>query len=65
MRADARRAQRIYVRMCAPPFFFFFFPENGESGAPREADEVEAAMRARWTGPSPRSAEMVDWYGKP
>src|SRR5690606_26211776 len=34
-------------------------------GAPREADEVEAAMRQPWTGPSPRAPEMVDWYRNP
>ena len=34
-------------------------------GAPREVAEVEAAMREPWTGPSPRSAEMVEWYRRP
>ena len=31
-------------------------------GAPREIAEIEAAMAQPWTGPSARSAEMVDWY---
>ena len=31
-------------------------------GAPREIAEIEALMREPWTGPSPRNAEMVEWY---
>lgn len=39
--------------------------ENGAewiSQAPREIDEVEAAMAEPWTGPSGRRADMVEWY---
>ena len=32
------------------------------SRAPREIDEVEAAMREPWTGPAPRRPELVEWY---
>ena len=32
------------------------------SRAPREADEVEAAMREPWRGPAPRDARAVDAY---
>jgi Xaa-Pro aminopeptidase len=34
-------------------------------GAPREAAEVEALMKEPWTGLSPRSPEMVEWYRTP
>jgi Xaa-Pro aminopeptidase len=32
------------------------------SHAPREIEEIEAAMREPWTGPSPRDAAKVEWY---
>ena len=40
-------------------------PEWLSRGAPREIAEIEALMKERWTGPSPRSAEMVEWYRRP
>jgi Xaa-Pro aminopeptidase len=39
--------------------------EHLSSGAPREMAEIEALMREPFTGPSPRSAEMVEWYRRP
>ena len=32
------------------------------SKAPREIDEIEAAMREAWTGPAPRRPDIVEWY---
>jgi len=32
------------------------------SRAPREIDEVEAMMKEKWTGPSPRDASTVEAY---
>jgi Xaa-Pro aminopeptidase len=32
------------------------------SRAPREIDEIEAAMREPWNGPAPRRPELVEWY---
>ena len=32
------------------------------SRAPREIDEIEAAMREPWNGPSPRDKTKIDWY---
>ncbi len=32
------------------------------SRVPRELEEVEAMMAEPWTGPSPRRAEMVEWW---
>lgn len=39
-------------------------PDGAEwiSRAPREIDEVEAAMAQPWTGPSERKAAMVEWF---
>lgn len=43
----------------------YIVTENGlewVSCVPREADEVEAMMKERTTGPEPRNAERVEWY---
>ena len=32
------------------------------SRAPREIDEIEAAMKEPYTGPAPRDSTMVNWY---
>lgn len=32
------------------------------SRAPREIEEIEAAMREPWTGPAARRPDLVDWY---
>jgi len=34
------------------------------SRAPREIDEVEAAMRAPNDGPNKRDAALIEWYPK-
>ncbi|MGH7665018.1 MAG: aminopeptidase P family protein [Gemmatimonadaceae bacterium] len=43
----------------------YFVTESGVewvSRAPREIEEIEAIMRARYSGPARRSDEMVGWY---
>jgi Xaa-Pro aminopeptidase len=43
----------------------YIVTENGVewiSRAPREIEEVEAAMRARFDGPVARDSSVVDWY---
>ena len=34
------------------------------SRAPREAAEIEALMKERWTGPAARDSTIVEWYRK-